>query len=426
MPSDSGFNVRILTSEKYNELQAEMSKVGSEWAGVVKMARKARHFVVKVHNLRTPAVLILKEEMLSKGGDCAIHRDAIVHRLDRSDCILIGTQKTFHLMLKELHAQPFELPRLADEIRSALDAFGKNVPAEPKEDELSGSLCRFYSEMRKRTLIMGILNVTPDSFSDGGQHSAFDTAVEHALCMIEEGADVIDIGGESSRPNAEPVSAEDELARVIPVIEALSGRIEIPISIDTYKPEVARAALDAGASIINDITGFAVPGMSALAAERRCPSIIMHMKGTPKTMQNNPVYDDVVDEIMSYFRERISATEEAGLPKEYLIIDPGIGFAKTAEHNLEILRKLSDLKSIGLPILVGSSRKAFIGRILGGVSIEERVFGTAATVALSVAHGANIVRVHDVKEMKQVALVADAILHQGEDIEPEHIVYGKT
>lgn len=406
----SSFNARVYSSRDFEGLKGEMAKVGSEWAGVVRMAPKAMHHVVKVHNLRTPAVLVLKEEMLAKGGDCAIHRNAITHRVDRSDCVLMGTRKQFLQMLADLRSQPFELPRLADEIKAAIDNYESPAPSTPDDDLLSPPLQAFYSALRKRTVVMGILNVTPDSFSDGGLYANTDAAVEHAVCLVEDGADVIDIGGESSRPHAEPVPLEEELSRVIPVIKSLSGRIEVPISIDTYKREVVRAALDAGAGIINDISGLSDPDMRALVAERKVPSIIMHMQGTPQTMQEHPVYEDLIPDVMKFLRERIESAVEAGLPEEFIIIDPGIGFGKTAEHNLEILRNLADFKSIGRPILIGTSRKAFIGKALGGIPPTERLFGTAATVALSIANGANIIRVHDVKEMAQVARMADVMV----------------
>ncbi len=408
--SKAGFNARIYTSRRMDELKAEMTMLGAEWAGVVKMATKAVHYVIKVQNLRTPAVLILKEEMLSKGGDCAIHREAITNRVERSSCLLMGTDKVFRAMLADLRTQPFELPRLAGEIQSAIEDYNRSVPVTPQEDTLSAPLREFYSAMRQRTLVMGILNVTPDSFSDGGMYANVDAAVEHGLRMVADGADVIDIGGESSRPGSEVVGSEAEIARVVPVIRALEKQINVPISIDTYRPDAARAALDAGASIINDITGLIHPDMRALAAERSAPSIIMHMKGTPQTMQTSPDYDDLISDIMSFLRERIGAAVEAGLPREYIIIDPGVGFGKTEQHNLEIIRKLGDFKSIGCPILMGTSRKGFIGRITGVSTAADRVGGTAATVAISIANGANIVRVHDVTEMVRVARMSDAVV----------------
>ncbi|HEY3298287.1 MAG TPA: dihydropteroate synthase [Armatimonadota bacterium] len=417
------FNARVYSSTRPNDLKVEMSKIGCEWAGVVKMARKAGQFIVKIHNVRTPAALILKEEMLSKGGDCAIHHGAVVHRIERSSCILMGTEKVFAQVISELKVQAFDLPQIAAEIKAAIEGYSNPHPKMPDPETLPEPLRSFYSTLRERTVIMGILNVTPDSFSDGGTHNTIETAVQHALKMIEDGADVIDIGGESTRPGADYIWADEEISRVVPIISALVKEIRVPISIDTYKPEVARAALDAGATILNDITGFADPEMRTLAAERRAPSILMHMKGTPQTMQENPEYQDVIDEVMAYLREQIRLTVEAGLPEEFIIIDPGIGFAKTMDHNLEILRKLADFKSIGLPILIGTSRKAFIGKILGGLPAPDRTFGTAATVALSISNGANIIRVHDVIEMTQVARIADAILNQGQDIQPEKVVY---
>ena len=228
--------------------------------------------------------------------------------------------------------------------------------------------------------------------------------------MAEEGADIIDIGGESSRPGAEPVPLEVELERVIPVIRELSDKIDILISIDTYKATVAKEALKAGASIINDISGLRFdPMMAKAAAEAGCPVIIMHMKGTPRDMQKRPLYKDVVKEITAFFKERISFAVKNGIKKNKIIIDPGIGFGKTVGHNLEIIKRLKEFRKLGVPILLGPSRKSFIGKILNA-DIENRLEGTAAAVAIGIANGADIVRVHDVKEMADVARITDAIL----------------
>jgi len=390
-----------------------MARLGAEPAGIARMIGKAVHFVVEVYDVRTSAALILKEEMLSKGGDAAIHRDCITNKVDRSDVLLMGSEQTIRRVIESLHAQPFALPPIADEIRDALDNFKRETPVRPPDDRIAEPIRRFYDALEERTLIMGVLNVTPDSFSDGGLYANVEAAVAHGIRMAADGADIIDVGGESSRPGAEPVPLDEQEARVLPVIQALAGRTDALISIDTYKPEVAQAALGSGACILNDITGLANPAMRALVADRRVPAVIMHMKGSPQTMQDNPVYDDVVAEVMSFFRERIGEAMEAGVPRELIIVDPGIGFGKTAEHNLEIIRKLGDFKSLGLPILIGTSRKAFIGSALGGLPPTERVEGTAATVALSIANGANIVRVHDVKEMARVARMTDAVVRGG-------------
>lgn len=268
----------------------------------------------------------------------------------------------------------------------------------------------FSLDFSKKTYIMGILNVTPDSFSDGGLHFDKSAARDRAMMMIDEGADIIDIGGESTRPGSEPVPLGEELRRTIPVIEALAGKVSIPLSIDTYKAEVARGALSAGASIVNDISGMRFdPGMVEVISEYKVPVSIMHIKGTPRSMQRKPVYEALIPEIMDYFRITVRSAVKFGIPEDMIIVDPGIGFGKTFEHNLEILNNLEEFTLLRKPLMVGPSRKAFIGKILDGAPAAERVDGTAAAVAISIMKGANIVRVHDVREMAKVARVADAI-----------------
>lgn len=257
---------------------------------------------------------------------------------------------------------------------------------------------------------MGILNITRDSFSDGGLYFDKSSAIKRAIQMVEEGADIIDIGGESTRPGAEPVTVEEELRRTIPVIEALAKEIKVPISIDTYKSEVAEKALEAGASIVNDISGLRFdPEMAKVVSDYKVPVVIMHIKGRPKDMQQNPVYEALVPEIMDYLREGIRLAKESGVSEDKIIIDPGIGFGKTFNQNLEIINNLHEFTLLEKPILIGPSRKAFIGKILGNVSETDRLEGTSAAVAISIMSGANIIRVHDIKEMVRVARVADAI-----------------
>ncbi|MDW8029902.1 MAG: dihydropteroate synthase [Armatimonadota bacterium] len=262
----------------------------------------------------------------------------------------------------------------------------------------------------QRTLVMGIINVTPDSFSGDGVVDPND-AVAKAWKFVEDGADIVDIGGESTRPGSQPISADEEMRRVLPVIERLiAGNFPLPISVDTYKPEVAKLALEAGACIVNDIFGLRQPKMMDLVAEHKPTIIIMHMQGTPQTMQINPTYEDCVNEIAEFLKQQAEAVMKLGLPKDKIIVDPGIGFGKTVEHNLEILRRLREIKALGFPVLIGTSRKSFIGKILGIEVPAERVWGTAATVAIAVANGADIIRVHDVREMVQVVKMADAIV----------------
>jgi len=269
---------------------------------------------------------------------------------------------------------------------------------------------RHQLPLGQRTLVMGILNITPDSFSGDGVVDA-DDAVARAWRFVEEGADILDIGGESTRPGSQPVPTDEEMRRVLPVIERLIAQgFPLPISVDTYKPEIARKALEAGACIVNDIYGLRQPGMLELVAQFRPAVVIMHMQGTPQTMQLNPTYTDCVREISEFLKGQAEKAITVGLPKEKIIVDPGIGFGKTVEHNLEILRRLNEIKALGYPVLIGTSRKSFIGKVLGIEVPTERVWGTAATIAIAIANGADIVRVHDVKEMVQVARMTDAIL----------------
>ena len=265
----------------------------------------------------------------------------------------------------------------------------------------------------ERTLLMGVLNVTPDSFSDGGKFFSADHAVAHAEQMIAEGADVIDIGGESTRPGSDFVSEDEELRRVIPVIEKLAAISPVPISIDTTKPIVARAACEAGAEIINDISGLRFdPALAAVAKSTQAGLLLMHSRGTPKDMQQIPFAEDVFADVSEGLRHSISIAEQFGVARESIAIDPGIGFGKSVEQNLEIIRRLRDLSHefADLPIVIGTSRKSFLGKLLNGAPADERLYGTIATVVASVLNGAHIVRVHDVKAAKEAVRIADAIV----------------
>lgn len=258
-------------------------------------------------------------------------------------------------------------------------------------------------------LVMGILNVTPDSFSDGGEFLDVSKAIEHGLQMAAEGAAIIDIGGESTRPGAQAVPPAEQINRIVPVIKVLRQRIDVPISIDTNDVEVADAALDAGASIINDITALSDDRMAQMAGERGVPVILMHMQGTPTTMQAEPEYTDVVAEVLEYLLAAASRAEQCGIAKERIFIDPGIGFGKTLNHNLTLLRNIDKLVASGYRVLIGTSRKSFIAKITGKKDPAKRIFGTAATVALCTAAGVSILRVHDVAQMVDVVKVAKVI-----------------
>jgi dihydropteroate synthase len=263
----------------------------------------------------------------------------------------------------------------------------------------------------ERTYVMGVLNVTPDSFSDGGLYFPAEEAFARAIAVADEGADILDIGAESSRPGAEPLPVDEERRRLFPLVERIVESAKTLLSVDTYKAEVAEMAVRAGASIVNDITALrGDPRMSEVVAAAQCPVVLMHMLGTPTTMQADPVYKSVVDDICAFFEERISFAESLGISD--IILDPGIGFGKTVAHNLEIIRDLGRFRQFGKPVLIGVSRKSFIGRVLD-VPVQERLEGTAAAVALSIMNGADIVRVHDVKEMVRVARMSDAIIGRG-------------
>jgi dihydropteroate synthase len=262
----------------------------------------------------------------------------------------------------------------------------------------------------QRTLVMGVLNVTPDSFSDGGKFLDSETAIARGIAMEGAGADIIDVGGESTRPGSEGVSAEEEMARILHVIEGLRRTVGVPISVDTSKSRVAEAAVRAGAELLNDVTALRNDSrLAEVARAAKVPLILMHMRGTPATMQKMPFAPDAMRDVRTSLMRAVRVARKAGVPKSQIVLDPGIGFGKSAEQNCELISRLGELSRLGFPILIGTSRKSFIGKIIGGAPSETRIWGTAATVAASVLNGAHIVRVHDVAEMAQVVRVADAI-----------------
>jgi len=396
----SGFPARVLHIATPLDAEQELRLIHVDPVGIAMMAAKMLTRCVKLTGLQCRQANILKQEMLALGGDAAVARGTVACSIDSTDVILIGTDKQLHTLCGKLAPQPFGLPALAAELKKVLLSAAQRPRFwRTRQGELS----------LERPLIMGILNVTPDSFSDGNLYSDPARAVDRALEMVAEGADIIDIGGESTRPGAAPVSTEDELKRVIPVISSLAGRTPCPISVDTWKSPVARAAMDAGAAIINDISGLTFdPQMAAVAARTGAGAVLMHTRGTPQTMLHDTVYTDLIGEIILSLRQSLAMAGQAGIEPERIAVDPGIGFAKTVAHNLEILRRLREFTSLGLPLLAGSSRKSFIGRILNRESAE-RLHGTAATIAMAVINGADILRVHDVREMRDVADMAHAI-----------------
>lgn len=395
--------IRVLQPSNQEEIKKIMQDIQVDPYGIEIMLPKTDHYLIRIGSISNIVANILKQEMLSLGGDVAIARGALTGRLKNTDCLIIGNISQFSLLKQKLNRQPFGLNRLANNLTSILENYNM--------DRFMLDLGRFKLNLKERTYIMGIVNLTPDSFSGDGvyrQGLSPSGILPYVEKLIKDGADIIDMGGESSRPGARPVSVKEEINRVIPVIKLLAKKIKRPISIDTYKPEVAQQALDNGAVIVNDITGLRNPKIIKLVARHKAGVVIMHMKGSPRTMQNNPVYKSLIDELIEFFDTTIKKVQDSGIVKEKIIIDPGIGFGKSLEHNLEILKRLSEFKVLGRPILVGTSRKSFIGKILNKPP-QERLFGSIASSLWAAKSGATIVRVHDVKELKQALSVADAI-----------------
>jgi len=393
-----------------------MAEIGAMREGIELMAPKALVRPVKLEGVGFAAAMILKQEMLSLGGDAVLPGDIYFSRNRETDLLLVGTLRHYRRLLRKLRAQPLpSLQAVAKELTTGLERCAGRTLGEM-------TIGRQRVAWGERTYVMGILNLTPDSFSGDGLIRGTDfveAAVAQAHRFVEEGADMLDVGGESTRPGSIPVTADEEMARVIPVIERLSQEVDLPISIDTYKAQVAEAALDAGASLINDVWGLRMdPDLGPLVAQRGVPVILMHNRSRPKDAAQSErlggryvgvEYEDLMADLIRELRESIERSLEAGVVWEKIIVDPGIGFGKTVEQNLEILRRLGELRVLGRPVLLGTSRKSIVGYTLN-LSPEERVEGTGATVALGIASGVDIVRVHDVKEMVRVTRMADAIV----------------
>ena len=398
-------NARLLAVRDQASSAEAIREIGCDPGGVPIMAPKALHHTFKLEDVDSRAALIIKQEMLSAGGDAAVCRGALGRTSRLSDILVMGTRKQVRRALAKLAYQPFGCREIAAELAAVM----ANL------DRGRGFTLKWGSRRLRlgpRTLVMGILNVTPDSFSDGGRFLDAAAAVEHGLRMAEEGAGIIDVGGESTRPGSAPLSLSAEEKRVLPVIRALAGRVDVPISIDTYKPALAGKALDAGASLVNDVFGLRKRGMAELVARRDVPAVIMHMQGTPRNMQQAPAYDDVVGEVHAFLGERLRFARRKGVDIEKTVLDPGIGFGKTGNDNFRLVARLGELRGLGRPLLVGASRKSFIGRVLD-LPVERRLEGSLAAAVASVLNGASIIRAHDVAETVRAARIADAILEAG-------------
>ena len=390
---------QVLVLRDHTQVREALDYARVSQAGIDIMEKKALIRIVRVKDLSLRAANILKQEMLARGGEVAISREVYEWWGEKADCILMGTLAHFDRLIPKLKAQPFGLRALAVSIETALRNYDEIRPAGPVGLVLDDT-----------PVFMGVVNVTPDSFSDGNECYDIETAVKAGLAMAEEGAALIDVGGESTRPGADPVPEDEESERILPVIKALAAALPGRVSVDTYKAKVAAEALENGAYMVNDISALRMdPEMVAVARDAECPVVLMHMLGEPRTMQKNPEYGSVVQELYEFFVERLNWAVDKGLKEQNLLIDPGLGFGKTTAHNLEILRDLAAFRSLGRPIVVGASRKRFLGDVLGLDDPKERDAATAATTVVATMAGVQIVRVHRVGPNRDAARLARAV-----------------
>ena len=398
-----GYSLRRLLWTSAPEAADILKRMDVDPYGIEAMLPKMVNMNIHVQGLPCKVANIIKQEMLAIGGDAAVARGAVACSIEKTDLILIGTLKQIRRFIEKIFFQPFGLKLLAESLDTLLD----NLLAEHWTLKTS----RRKMILGDRTRIMGILNVTPDSFSDGGRFDSPEKAVACGFQLVEDGADILDIGGESTRPGAEPVSLEEELRRTIPVIQGLSGKINVPISIDTTKAVIAGEAVAAGAEIINDISAMRFDEqMPTVIASSGAAVVFMHMRGVPQTMQKGDLHYALLQgEMIDFFRERLNTALSAGILPEQVIIDPGIGFGKTRSDNLKLLKYLPEFNVLGRPILTGPSRKSFLGQEGRGGAVD-RLEETAAAVTAAIMNGSQVVRVHDVKAMKRVVAVADAIV----------------
>lgn len=398
------YKIRALDIKNRAEGMSEFEKIGSTVVGQKIMVEKLLPLAVKVKGLKVLAINILKQEMLARGGDVVTSRDTLLKTRGTTDVIIEGEKKSFESLILKLRMQPFGLAGLADELEVFLKDYKNN------RHKKNFSIGKKKFDLISHTLVMGIINVTPDSFYDGGKYNHKDQAVKRISEMIADGADIIDIGGLSSRPGSKSISPEEELERTIPVVESVSNNFDTLISIDTYRSEIALEAISAGAHMVNDISAFTMDkNMAGMIADKGVSVTLMHMQGKPESMQKNPQYDNVIDEIYEYLDGKASAAVGAGISPDKIVLDPGLGFGKTLDHNLSILNKISEFRSMRYPIMIGASRKSFIGAVLD-LPVEDRLEGSLAAAVWSVINGANILRVHDVAETVRSVKIARAIM----------------
>lgn len=397
------FAPRVVDFVTKDQVRGAMEGMGVDPAGIQRMIGKAQWVNIIVEAIPCVSANILKQEMLALGADAAVARGSVSCSRPHSDVLLMGTMKQFGHLVKRLPCQPFGLARLADELQTLLDC-QSTLPT-----HLYGRECCLTLN---RPQVIGVVNVTPDSFYADGCSLTLDDALCQAQQQVTAGADILDVGGESTRPGSASVTAEVEIERIVPVIKAIRRNFDIPLSVDTTKASVACAAVESGANFVNDISGLTFdPDMAVSVAQSGAGLFVMHTRGRPDVMQRDTDYNDLVAEVVTSLRQSVQSALSAGVSAAKLSIDPGIGFGKSVAGNLEILRRLAELRCIGCPILLGTSRKSFIGSVLNQPQPQQRLNGSLATVALGVANGAQLFRVHDVAATRQVVDMSWSITH---------------
>jgi len=390
------FGMRWVTLDNQEEAKRALAQIGSDSRGIGLMAGKGLGRGIKLEQVPLRIAHILKQEMLSVGGDAAVHRDVITNSLEATDIMLLGTVRQLQQLSSKVLAQPFGLNKIGHALKYLISTL---EPPQTRSLKCRGRELK----LGERTLVMGILNITPDSFSDGGRYFNIEDAIAQAERMVEEGVDILDIGAESTRPGHMEVSAEQEWQRLEPVLKTLLERVEIPVSIDTYKAKVAAKALEAGAHMINDVWGLQKdPDMARVVGDYQAPVIVMHN-------QDGTNYHHLMGDMLTFLRQSIEQAESHGLTGDQIIVDPGIGFGKTTEQNLEVMARLAEFKTLGHPVLLGTSRKSMIGKTLNQTP-DERLEGTLANSVLGVVAGVDIIRVHDVQANRRAVQMADAIV----------------
>jgi dihydropteroate synthase len=402
-----GYKIRKLELKSKKQGLGEFEKIGATLPGQNIMVNKIFPVALKIKGIKPRAADILKQEMLSRMGDVVTSRDSLIQTKGTTDVIILGTEKSIRSLAEKIKCQPFGLKMLSEDITAYLSLLSEN---KRQKTITIGNKVFDFDSIICGALVMGILNITPDSFFDGGFYNQKEKAFRRAEEIVKEGADIIDAGGMSSRPGSQSVSIDEELTRVIPVIKHIRDNYDVLISVDTYRSEVAAEAIRAGVCIVNDISGLVMDEKTiSVAAKAKASLVIMHMQGTPLTMQENPFYGDVIDEIYDFLYSQSCAAIAAGVENTRIIIDPGIGFGKKLEHNIEILAKLKDFTNMGFPVMAGASRKSFIGDLLGGLPADARLYGSVSAAVCAFINGAGILRVHDVKQTVEALKIARAV-----------------